>query len=70
MANSRFKKIKVRTPKQRRTRVKSAGVERPHTSFNIFTKDGRNLTEVKSPRPMLLAEAQAYFNALSIGAND
>jgi hypothetical protein len=70
MSCNRFKKIKVRTPKQVRTRVRPAKVEKPHTSFNIFTKDGRNLTEVKSPRPMLLDEAQVYFDALSIGAND
>jgi hypothetical protein len=70
MSNNKFKKIKVRAPRQVKAKAKPAKVERPHTSFNIFTKDGRNLTEVKSPRPMLLKEAQEYFNALSIGAND
>lgn len=70
MSCNRFKKIKVRTPKRVKAKAKPAVVEKPHTSFNIFTKDGRNLTEVKSPRPMLLDEAQVYFDALSIGAND
>jgi len=41
-----------------------------HTSFNIFTKHGESRCEVKSPRPMTLEEAQAYFDALCIGAND
>ena len=41
-----------------------------HSSFNIFTKDGRNLCDVKSPRPMTLEEAQYHFKALCIGAND
>lgn len=41
-----------------------------HTSFNIFTKYGESRCDVKSPRPMTLEEAQAYFDALCIGAND
>ncbi len=65
--SSRFKKIKVK-------KIKTAKIyHQPpiyHTSFNIFTKDGSNLTEVKSPRPMTLEEAQYHFDALSIGAND
>lgn len=40
-----------------------------HTSFNIFTKYGENLV-VKSPKPMTLDEAQYYFKALAISAND
>jgi len=70
MSCNRFKKIKVRAPKRVKAKAKPAKVERPHTSFNIFTKGGKNLTNVKTPRPMLLEEAQVYFNALSIGAND
>ena len=41
-----------------------------HTSFNIFTKQGESCCEVKTPRPMTLEEAQTYFDALCIGAND
>jgi hypothetical protein len=36
--------------------------------FNIFTKDGKNKTCVKTPHPMTLEEAQVYFDALCIGA--
>ena len=38
-----------------------------YTEFNIFTKDGENRMGVKTPRPMTLDEAQAYFNCLCIG---
>ena len=41
-----------------------------HKSFNIFTKQGENRIDVKSPRPMTIDEAQVYFDALSIGPND
>lgn len=40
-----------------------------YTSFNIFTRDGKNLT-VTSKRPMTIAEAQYRYNALSISGND
>jgi hypothetical protein len=63
-------RIKVRAKKQARRIAKPVQPEKPHTSFNIFTQDGKSLTDVKSPRPMYLAEAQAYFKALCIGAND
>lgn len=42
---------------------------RQYTSFNIFTRDGQNLT-VKSERPMTIEEAQYHYNALSISGND
>lgn len=41
-----------------------------HKSFNIFTKQGQNRIDVKSPRPMTIDEAQVYFDALCIGPND
>lgn len=40
-----------------------------YTSFNIFTRDGENLT-VTSKTPMTLAEAQYHYRALSISGND
>lgn len=40
-----------------------------YTSFNIFTRDGQNLT-VTSKKPMTLIEAQFYYKALSISGND
>lgn len=40
-----------------------------YASFNIFTREGENLT-VESDKPMTLNEAQYYFNALSISGND
>lgn len=67
--SNRFKKIKVRA-KRRKMYLTPPQVERKHSSFNIFTRDGHNRTEVKSPYPMTLEQAQAYFDALCIGAND
>ena len=40
-----------------------------YKSFNIFTRDGQNLT-VTSNKPMTLAEAQYHYRALSISGND
>ena len=40
-----------------------------YTSFNIFTRDGHNLT-VRSERPMTIVEAQYRYHALSISGND
>lgn len=36
-----------------------------YTSFNIFTRDGQNLT-VESKKPMTLYEAQYHYKALSV----
>ena len=52
---------------QRRNVVKSD--LRLHKRFNIFTRDGRNIN-VTPPYPMTLGTAQAYYNALCIGADD
>nr|MBP5425031.1 hypothetical protein [Prevotella sp.] len=59
-------RIKAKKPKVRR-----AGYQPPrtYTSFNIFTRDGQNLT-VTSKRPMTIEEAQYNYNALSISGND
>ena len=40
-----------------------------YTSFNIFTRDGQNIT-VTSKRPMTLEEAQYHYKALSISGNE
>lgn len=40
-----------------------------HNRFNIFTRDGRN-QNVTAPYPMSLDEAQVYYSALCIGADD
>lgn len=67
--SNRFKKIKVRV-KRRKMYHTPPQSNMKHNSFNIYTRDGHNRTEVKSPYPMTLEEAQVYFNALCIGAND
>lgn len=67
--SNRFKKIKVRV-KRRKMHLTPPPVQVKHNSFNIYTRDGHNRTEVKSPYPMTLEEAQVYFDALCIGAND
>ena len=67
--SNRFKKIKVKV-KRRKAYLTPPPTTRKYSSFNIFTRDGQNRTEVKSPYPMTLDEAQAYFDALCIGAND
>lgn len=41
-----------------------------YSSFNIFTRQGENRLDVKSPYPMTIDEAQVYFDALSIGPNE
>lgn len=61
-------KIKAKPIKVKQHKPQPPKVEL-HTSFNIFTKYGENLV-VKSPKPMTLDEAQYYFKALSISAND
>lgn len=43
--------------------------EKRYTSFNIFTRDGRNVT-VTSEKPMTLYEAQYHYHALSISGNE
>ena len=67
--SNRFKKIKVKV-KRRKAYLTPSPVTKKHSSFNIFTRWGQNRTDVKSPYPMTLEEAQVYFDALSIGAND
>lgn len=61
-------KIKAKPIKVKKHKPQPPRVEL-HTSFNIFTRYGENLS-VKSPRPMTLEEAQDYFHALAISAND
>lgn len=63
--SNRFK-IKI---KQARPKKAKRNVEVLHTSFNILSKDGDNHI-VTSPRPMTLAEAQYYYKALAISANN
>ena len=63
---------KAQQQKTKASRPKSKRFVPPkmYTSFNIFTKYGENLIDVKSPRPMTLDEAMDYFKALSISGND
>lgn len=65
--SNRFK-IKEKPIKVRKQKPQPQIVEL-HTSFNIFTRDGENLS-VKSPRPMTLDEAMDYYKALAISANE
>ena len=68
--NNWVKKVKVKAKKKATKLYPEEGVYvKKYTSFNIFTKNGENLTDVKSPRPMTLDEAMDYFGALSIGGN-
>ena len=53
--------------KRKRKEYKSP--PKKYTSFNIFTRDGENLT-VDSPKPMTVDEARYYFKALSISGNE
>ena len=65
-------KIKVRKRVKKETKPKykeNMALLANQTNFNIFTKDGAN-RKVKSPRPMTLDEAMAYFDCLCIGADD
>jgi hypothetical protein len=69
--SNRFKKIKAKKIKVFKPRCqKEATYTKKYTSFNIFTKDGQNRMEVKTPRPMTLDEAMAYFDALCISGNE
>ena len=70
--SSRFKKIKAKKIKAFKPRYQEeeATYAKKFTSFNIFTKDGQNRMEVKTPRPMSLDEAMAYFDALCISGNE
>lgn len=67
IAKAQALRIKKENPKPKR---KAYVPEKLYTSFNIFTKYGKNLINVKSPRPMTLDEAQYHFGALSISGND
>jgi len=40
-----------------------------YTSFNVFTRDGRNIV-LSSERPLTLEEAEIKFNALAISGNE
>lgn len=62
-------KIKPKKASRKPNKVKRE-VRVKHTSFNIFTKNGKSLCDVKTPHPMTLEDAQVYFDALCIGAND
>lgn len=59
-------KIKVKRPRPIKPK---RCVEALHKSFNIFSRYGENRV-VTSPRPMTLSEAQDYYHALAISAND
>lgn len=52
-----------------KVRRKSYVPPKTYTSFNIFTRDGQNLT-VTSEKPMTLEEAQYHYHALSISGNE
>ena len=68
MSNTR--KIKAKKPRVQKTAIKVKKHESAlHTSFNIFSQGGSNYT-VHSQKPMTLAEAQYYYHALAISAND
>ena len=69
--SNRFKKIKAKKIKVFKPRYQEeATYVTKYKSFNIFTKDGENRMEVKTPRPMSLDEAMDYFDALSISGNE
>lgn len=53
----------------RRTRIRAYAPPKMYRSFNIFTRDGENIT-VESKKPMTILEAQDYYDALSISGND
>ena len=40
-----------------------------YKSFNVFTRDGRNVV-LNSERPLTLEEAEIEFNALAISGNE
>jgi hypothetical protein len=61
-------RIKVKKPKVKRYK-EEVTLSKKYTSFNIFTRDGQNLT-VTSERPMTIEEALYHYNALSISGND
>ena len=69
--SSRFKKIKAKKVKAFKPRYQEeATYTKKFKSFNIFTRDGQNRMEVKTPRPMTLDEAMDYFDALCISGNE
>lgn len=43
--------------------------ERKFKSFNYFSKEGKNVLNAVTPRPMTLDEAMDYFDALTISGN-
>ena len=57
--------------KEKKPKVRKAYFQPPkmYTSFNIFTRDGQNLT-VTSKKPRTLIEAQYHYEALAISGND
>lgn len=61
-------RIKVKKPKVKRYK-EEVTLSKKYTNFNIFTRDGQNLT-VTSKRPMTIQEALYHYNALSISANN
>ena len=63
----RLSKRKKPTVKQRVNKMREAC--KFYTSFNIFTRDGQNLT-VTPQRQMTLYEAQYHYKALSISGNE
>ena len=68
--NNWVKKIKPKAKRKKRSLTPYSDFAlKKYTNFNVFTKNGQNLTDVKSPRPMTLDEATDYFGALSIGGN-
>lgn len=40
-----------------------------YRSFNVFTRDGRNVV-LNSEKPLTLEEAEVKFNALAISGNE
>ncbi len=61
-------RTKIKVKKAKVCRV-SYQPPKTYTSFNIFTRDGQNMT-VTSKRPMTIEEAQYHYHALSISGND
>ena len=45
------------------------GGEETYTSFNVFTRDGRNVV-MSSDKPLTLEEAEIKFKALAISGID
>ena len=68
IATKKVKRIKHSKRTQVLNNVFRTPALKKYVCFNIFTKDGKNKTCVKTPCPMTLEEAQVYFDALCIGA--